>query len=253
MQQPVVVIGVGEMGGVFARGLLKLGHPVFPVRRCDSLSAGAELEPDPVLVLVAVGEADLPTVLETMPVPWRNRLGLLQNELLPRDWYGIPNPTLISVWFEKKRGQDHKVILPSPVFGPRSALLADALATLDIPTRTLRDADALLFELVAKNLYILTTNIAGLRTGSTVSELWDRKRELAEQVGNEIIDIQEALTGSRLDRGALFRAMADAIAGDPEHQCMGRSAPTRLKRAIAHGDAYGLALPMLRAIAAGLS
>jgi hypothetical protein len=124
---------------------------------------------------------------------------------------------------------------------------------LDIPARLLASPEQLLFELVVKNLYILTTNIAGLRTGGTVSELWDRKRELAEQVGNEVIDIQEALTGSRFDRGALFRAMADAIAGDPQHQCMGRSAPARLKRAIAHGDAYGLALPMLRAIAAGLS
>lgn len=31
MKHPVVLIGVGEMGGVFGRGLLKLGHPVFPV------------------------------------------------------------------------------------------------------------------------------------------------------------------------------------------------------------------------------
>ncbi len=33
MNAPVVLIGVGEMGGVFARGLLRLGHPVYPVPR----------------------------------------------------------------------------------------------------------------------------------------------------------------------------------------------------------------------------
>lgn len=237
------------MGGVFARGLLRLGHPVFPVRRGESLVVAADAVPEPPLVLVAIGESELPAVLSAMPAPWRDRLGLLQNELLPRNWDGIPNPTVISVWFEKKRGQDHKVILPSPVFGPRSTLLADALGTLEIPTRTLPDAGALLFELVAKNLYILMTNIAGLRTGGTVARLWGDHRALAENVGNEVIDIQEALTVSRFDRAALFRAFADAVAGDPEHRCMGRSAPARLKRAIAHGDAYGLGLRTLRAIA----
>lgn len=33
MKPPVVVIGIGEMGGVFARGYLKNGHPVYPVTR----------------------------------------------------------------------------------------------------------------------------------------------------------------------------------------------------------------------------
>jgi len=35
----------------------------------------------------------------------------------------------------------------------------------------------LLYELVRKNLYILTINIAGLKTGGTVGELWGKHRE----------------------------------------------------------------------------
>ena len=249
MKSPVVLVGVGEMGGVFARGLLKLGHPVFPVVRGTSLIAAAGQLPEPQLVLVAVGEAALAETLSEVPAQWRGRLGLLQNELLPSDWEGFPDPTVISVWFEKKLGRDHKVIVPSPIHGPEAKLLADALGALDIPTRILPDADALLFELVLKNLFILTTNIAGLRTGGTVATLWARHRAFAEEVGHEVIDLQEALTGRTFDRDALFAALVVAFEGDPDHACMGRSAPARLARAIRNGEAHGLALPVLRAIA----
>jgi hypothetical protein len=249
MKSPVVLVGIGEMGGVFARGLLKLGHPVFPVVRGASLAAAAAQLPEPQLVLIAVGEADLAETLAEVPAQWRGRLGLLQNELLPDDWTGCRDPTVISVWFEKKPGRDHKVIIPSPIYGPRAQLLADALETLGIPTRILPDADALLFELVLKNLFILTTNIAGLRTGGTVETLWTRHRGFAEQVGHEVIDLQEALTGRRLDRNALFAALSVAFAGDPEHACMGRSAAARLTRAIRNAEAHGLKLAVMQEIA----
>lgn len=104
MKQPVVLVGVGEMGGVFARGLLRLGHPVFPVIRSMHMDELAEELPDPEMVLIAVAENELQPVLRQVPESWRTRLALLQNELLPDDWRGIPGPTVISVWFEKKKG-----------------------------------------------------------------------------------------------------------------------------------------------------
>lgn len=244
--KPIVIIGIGELGGVFARGFLRLGRPVYPVTRATPLVAIAAELPEPELVLVAVAEGDLPPLLAALPDTWRDRLGLLQNELLPVHWAGMPAPTVISVWFEKKPGADPKVIIPSPIFGPRSDLLAGALATLGISTRVLADADAFLFELVMKNLYILTTNIAGLRVGGNVGELWSGHRELARRVGEDVVRLQEALTGRRFDQEALFAAMVKAFEGDPSHSCMGRSAPARLERALAEGERRGLALPALR-------
>ena len=44
--------------------------------------------------------------------------------------------------------------------------------------------------------------------------------------------------------------MLTAFEGDPEHNCMGRSAPARLARAIRQADAAGLDVPRLREIAA---
>jgi hypothetical protein len=202
--------------------------------------------PDPALVLVAVAEGDLQPALAGLPGRWCERLALLQNELLPADWRVYADPTVISVWFEKKPGMDHKVIIPSPVFGPGSRLIADALGTLDIPVRVLRYADELLFELVLKNLYILTSNIAGLRVGGTVGELWAEHQELARRIGGELIELQEMLTGRRFDRDALFSALVHAFEGDPDHKCMGRSAPARLDRALSQADELGLELPTLR-------
>jgi hypothetical protein len=249
MKNAVILVGVGEMGGVFARAILRLGYPLLPVIRGQSMDALAAEVDRPELVLVAVAEKDLPMVLQRIPAAWNNRLVLLQNELLPNDWVGLDNPTVISVWFEKKKGADSRVIMPSPVFGPKAAVLARALATLGIPVRVLASADELLFELVVKNLYILTSNIAGLRSGGTVGELWQRHETLARAVAVEVIALQQALSGRQFDAEELIQAMLRAFQADPEHQCMGRSAPARLARALALGASHGLSLPTLEQLA----
>ena len=250
MQKPVVLVGVGEMGGVFARGILRSGYPVIPVTRDMNMQDVARDIPDPQLVLVSVGENDLHPALAALPAQWHASLGLLQNELLPRDWqqYNYQDPTVISVWFEKKKGQDAKVLIPSPAFGPQAQLLVDALSTLDIPARVVADESALLYELVRKNVYILTTNIAGLVTGGNVAQLWDEHQALAREVAGEVIDIQEYLTDSQFDREQLIAGLLEGIEGDPQHMCMGRSAPGRLARAIGFADQAGLAVNRLRDI-----
>ncbi len=252
MKQATVIIGIGEMGGVFARGFLRTGHPVFPVLRGMDMDQEARQIPPPALVLVAVAEGDLHGVLSALPGAWRGRCGLLQNELLPRDWeaHGLEEPTVVVVWFEKKPGQEVKVILPSPVYGPQAGLIARALGALDIPTEVLTERDRLLFELVRKNLYILTTNLCGLQTGGTVGELWRDHQGFAREIGNEILDIQQALTGRALDREALFAALVQAFEADPGHGCTGRSAPARLARALRSAEQLGLAVPALRRLQA---
>lgn len=254
MQDPVVLIGIGQIGGVLARGLLRRGHPVFPITRDMDMAYEAAPIPSPALVLVTVAEADLHPVLAAIPTQWRDRLGLVQNELLPRDWqaHGIADPTVISVWFEKKTGQDVKVLIPSPVFGPRAHLIETALQAIDIPAYVLGQESELIYELVRKNVYILTTNIAGLVTGGTVSELWAKHRDLAQAVAEDVMDIQAWLTGTELPRKRLISGMLEAFEGDPQHKCTGRTAPARLQRALAHADAAGLAVPKLREIAARL-
>ncbi|MDD2767650.1 MAG: hypothetical protein PHT19_02870, partial [Methylococcus sp.] len=122
------------------------------------------------------------------------------------------------------------------------------LEAIEVPCRTV-PSEELLYELVRKNLYILTINIAGLRTGGTVSELWERHRELAEKMAGEILDIQEWLTQTRLPRERLMAGLLEGFAGDPNHICTGRTAPVRLMRALKHAQEAGIAAPILQSVA----
>lgn len=254
MKRPVVIIGMGEMGELFAQGFLKMGHPVHPVLRGMAIEEVAATIPEPELVLVAVGETDLHPVLQSLPLQWRGRLGLLQNELLPRDWqrHGISDPTIIVVWFDKKKGRPFVAVLPTPVGGPKAPLIIRALKAIEVPCREI-PAEALLYELVRKNLYILTINIAGIRTGGTVGELWANHRDLAEHVAQEILDVQEWLTQSILPRERLMAGMLEGFDGDPQHVCMGRTAPVRLQRVLEFAREAGVSTPVLQQIAEELA
>ena len=247
---PVIVIGLGEMGSVFARAILKIGHPVYPVSRNTDINELAKTIPTPAMVLVSVGENDLQESLKHIPSIWHNCVALLQNELLPRDWesYKFKNPTVISVWFEKKKGQDSKVLIPSPCFGANASLLVEALSTLDIPAIEVDSAEKMEEELLIKNVYILTTNISGLITKGNVDDLWNNHNELALEVANEVMDIQATLVGHELERDNLIAGFKAGIDGDLAHMCMGRSAPGRLERAIDLADNAKLDVKKLREI-----
>jgi len=253
-KEPVIIIGLGEMGSVFARALLKLGYPVYPVARDTDMDELAKEIPAPIMVLNSVGESDLQASLKKIPSAWHSSVALLQNELLPRDWESYPftNPTVISVWFEKKKGQDSKVLVASPCFGAKASIIVDALATLDIPAVEVASADEMEQELLIKNVYILTTNISGLITKGNVEDLWNNHNDLALDVANEVMDIQATLVGHKLDREKLIAGFKRGIDGDLQHMCMGRSAPGRLARAIEQADAAGLDVKKLREINASL-
>lgn len=252
MNKTIIVIGIGEMSGVFIRGLLRCGYTIIPALRETDLAQLAEQQPDPAMVLIAVGEADLASVLSNLPTQWHNQVALLQNELLPNQWqqYQLPNPTVISVWFEKKPGQDYKVLVPSPIFGPHSQILLDGLTQLDIPAWQVANEEELLFELVRKNVYILCTNISGLKVGGDVNQLWTEHRHLALAVIDDVITIQNHMTGVENDKERLIEGMAEAINGDLTHKCMGRSAPARLQRALDYAHEHQLNVPTLEAIQA---
>ncbi len=115
----------------------------------------------------------------------------------------------------------------------------------------LKSKDALLFELVLKNLYILTTNIAGLllEKNATVNDLRTQHLDLMRDVSTDILALQTQLTGQTFDKQKLEQGMLQAFQGDLTHQCMGRSAPTRLKRALELAKSFNLSVPTLDNIA----
>ncbi len=256
MSQPFAtewgLIGTGEIGGVLAHGLLKTGHPVFPIGRDTNIQTALSARPFLDGLLVAVGEKDLDSVLEQIPSAWHDRVVLIQNELLPDDWHkhGIETPTVASIWFEKKPGKPVKPLISSPVHGPKADALVAAMRSLDIPAHPVADADEMLEELVVKNVYILTTNIAGLETGGDVEDLWANYQALARDIATDVIALQEARVGKSLDHQRLIDGMVKGFDGDPQHQCMGRSGPQRMARALAQAEELGVDMPAIKAVAA---
>ncbi len=251
----VVLVGVGELGGVFARGLLRLGHPVVPITRNQRSAEVAQATPEPELVLITVGEDDLEPVLRDLPTSWRGSLGFVQNELLPYQWEATASapPTVAIVWFEKKPGREVHVVVPSVLSGPKTSLLGAALDTLCIPWRAVGNGGELMHELVLKNLYILCLNLCGLETGGLAGELLTKHRELFVKVREECLELQRALLGSdgqTLDDSRLFADLRGTIEADPGHGCAGRTAKARLGRCLDHAARLGLELPTLKKLSA---
>lgn len=250
---PVVVVGMGQLGAVFALGWLRSGTPVYPVTRSTRLGDVCAALTEPEVVLIAVAEDDLDAVLDAVPELWRDRVALVQNELLPRDWLrrGVDRPSVAVVWFEKKAGRPIRELLPTALFGPRAAPLAAALSRMGVTTVRLDDERALIGALVRKNLYILTTNLAGLQAPGSVQELWDAHHELTLAVARDVIALESRLAGQSFSEAELLADLKRAIDADPEHAATGRSAPRRLARALAHARELGLTLPALESVAAG--
>ena len=250
MKAPIVIIGIGELGCEFARGFLRCGHPVYPVIRQMNLVDVCRQIPAPAMVLITVQENELQAVLKQLPDPWRNKVGLLQNELLPRDWqrHNLTNPTVAVVWFEKKPDMVLTNILYTPIYGPHAALMSEALDAIKIPTRLLENEDALLYELARKSLYILTVNICGLYCNCTVGNLWQQHQTLAREVAEEVISILEWLTGIKLSTSKLIAGMVEGIEDCPDRNCLGRSARARLQRTLAYAREAGIETPRLKEI-----
>ena len=251
MNQPIVVLGIGELGSVFSRAFLRNNYPVYPITRQTNVDELVKTI-DPEMILVCTAEADLQSALASIPAAWKDRVAMMQNELLPRDWvaHGFTDPTVISVWFEKKKGMDSKVLISSPAYGPKAQILVDSLALIDIPAHAVADEEALLFELVLKNLYILTTNIAGLaiEAGANVDDLRNNHLALMREVSSDVLALQAALTGQSFSESDLEAGMIKAFEGDLEHGCMGRSAPARLDRALALAKELSVEVPALQRI-----
>ncbi len=247
----VLLVGPGQLGRVLAGGLVATGVAVDPVLRGQPIAPSDAHE----LVLVGVGEADLDDVLRAIPPSHRDRVALLQNELSPESWsrHGVVDPTLLVVWFEKKRGRALREVRETELAGRFAASLARALDAMDVRARVLDDAE-LPAALVVKNLYIVGANVLGLAHGGTTGELARAHPEPTSRVLGELLQIERARLGGAvgLEPEAIVRRVFEAFLADPSHAALGRTARSRLERALARARAHGIEAPALSAIARDL-
>lgn len=250
------------------------GVSVDPVLRGMPIAPREEHD----LVLVAVGEGDLDAVLAAIPASHRDRVVLLQNELLPPSWRarGIVDPTVLVVWFEKKAGRALERVRDTEVYGPAAPLFVRALEAMDVHSVTLSPSDVapsdvvpsdvvpsdvasreLVRALVVKNLYIVGANVLGLaleREGvgaGTTGALVTVHRARTEGVLRELLAIEHARLGPdvALDDDDVIARTLHAFLADPTHGTLGRTAQARLERALTRARAHGVACPTLERIA----
>jgi hypothetical protein len=252
LRDEVLLIGVGELGATLGAGLLRAGCSVTPVRRGES-SARIAYGRDPGLVLCAVAEADLEPALASLPRALHHRLALLQNELAEGDLARYGAASVLVVWFEKKPGSLPRVLAPSLGFGPGAPFFERALRALDLPYRTLGSREELAAALALKNLYILSTNLAGLRVGGDVAGLARDHGQLLEAVLDDVAAVEAARSAIPLDLRALRRELPAIFAADPHHRCAGRTAPARLRRTLARAEALGVEVPTLRSLSVSVA
>jgi len=252
---------MGQLGQLFSEGFLRLGVPVIPVLRAQSLAA--RLPAAPRLVLLAVGENDISDVLTAVPDEHLDRVVLIQNELRNDVWASryeglASGPTACIVWFERKLHRAPHVVLPTVLYGAAAPDMALSLGRLDLPARTITAPLELSHQLALKNLYILGLNFAGLTGFQRASELLDGplfwQRLVDELIGLEQASVNRSLARSGgaaqvLDRLRLKTDLDSALAADPAHVCAGRSAGARLARTLHYADQLAVDLVECRRIA----
>lgn len=246
----VAVIGTGQLGLLVSTGLIACGMEVLPVQRATSGPLRYDRIGRADRALVAVGEDDLPRVLEGLPVGHkRMSTWLLQNELLPDVWRaaGIADPTVMVFWSEKKAGKPVRVVQTTKVAGPDRDFVVRMLAQVDVPAIAI-DGDELEDALIDKDLYILTSNLAGLSVGGTVGALMRDHRELMERVAGDVLAVEGARVGRTLAKEAFISRLEVAFSADPDHACRGRTAEARLQRTLAQAAAHRVSTPALSGI-----
>lgn len=244
----VVIIGMGELGTLFASGFLKLGFLVAPVTRRVDLAAVDDTIKQPFLCLIATDIGDLGPVFDWLPESWKDRLVLLQNELLPSHWEGRhikQQPSVVTVWLEKKKDSVVKKRdgLPEVVFSPIPAIgeaLCAALLALDIPCKRVDSFDLMLHCMVMKNLFNCTMNVGGLlldgdgERKATFSQLLADEKAIARVLA-DAATIQEVALGVEkatiVKPRELLPSVKECMSRMPTQICQGRFSKLRTKRA----------------------
>ncbi len=261
----LIVVGIGELGSLYANAALKRGLRVTPVTRAQHPAAALADAPTDAPVLVAVAEADLEAALESLPAERRASLILLQNELFPSQWsrFTPSTPTVMIPWLLKKKGEPLLVARSTPVFGRHAELVVELHDALGFRAETLPDEAALRQAIVDKYAFILTVNALGLLQDLSLGA-WSNKdpaqvdalaREAA-RLGAKLVSVRadgdapEQERVARIDVDASIAQVQLGMRAMSAMRARGRTAKGRLERALGNAARFGLATPALARAAA---
>jgi hypothetical protein len=246
-----IVMGLGELGALYANAALKLGLRVTPVTRALEPERALQELPLETPLLVAVGEADLESALTSLPKGRLDSLVLLQNELFPAQWERFTSyPTVMVPWLLKKKGEPLLVARSTPVLGQHADLVLSLHRALGFEAEKLPDEAALRQAIVDKYAFILTVNALGLLEDLALGDWLHKAPAQVSTLAREAAALGARLVceGRELDDFDTNTTVTQVQAGMKAMGAMrarGRTAKERLRRATAHAARFGVPVPAL--------
>jgi ketopantoate reductase len=244
-----LVMGLGQLGQMYAGALLRLGFRVTPIVRSTARPLQLGVPPG-TPVLLAVGEEQFDdAVKELQSAQWADHLILLQNEIFPASWkqWGVENPTVMAVWTNRKNGAA-QVGLATRVSGPQADLVMRMHQALNIPCEKLTDESALNTELCAKYAFILTLNALGVAQARTVSHWMQAEPGRVRAVLNDAVALSAARVDGYVDVARASARAREALEALSNLPTLGRTALPRVERAAHAARTLQMDLPALRAL-----
>ena len=259
----LIVMGIGELGSLYANAALKRGLRVTPVIRNQhpaSVLAGTPVETP---ILVAVGEADLDAALRSLPAERLASSILLQNELFPSHWsrFTRSTPTVMVPWLLKKKGEPLLVARSTPVYGRHAPLMVELHGALGFAAEELPDEGALRQAIVDKYAFILTVNALGLLEDLSLGEWSNKDPAQVEALAREAALLGARLVSvpgngdppeqppanevARIDVDASIAQVQLGMRAMAAMRARGRTAKARVERALQNAVRFGLATPAL--------
>lgn len=244
--QTLLLLGVGQLGRLYAGGALRSGACVVPILRDTDVAPVLCAYPEGTPVLCAVGESDLDDAVARFPIDRRADLVFVQNELLPDDLerLGARGATLAVVWTLQKPGMPTLVARATGVGGRHAAAVLAWHRALELPC-TLYPPELLAIEAAAKYAFIVAINALGVLAPHTVGE-W-RRRDPARV--DALVREATAIAVARIDAPTAFdetlSRVWDGATGFEALPTRGRSSAARVVRALGHAARLSLSTPTL--------
>ncbi len=246
----LVIIGLGELGKLLGAGALRAGVRVTPITRATPLEATLAPIAEGTPILVSVGEDALDDVLVRLPAQHRAALVLLQNELFPSRYraHGLA-PSVLVPWVLQKAGLPTIAARPSPLYGPQAELFATIFGAQKLAHVRLQHEAELAQALVDKYAFVITVNALGVASDRTLGVWLQEDPALVAELCAEAALLGQALVEAPIDVAQASIATLEGMTALAAIPARGRTARSRVERALDHARRLRLSLPALARIA----
>ncbi len=248
IKEPVVLLGSTDTGILFSRGLVRCNYPVYNMHQFSKhFKEDVKCVPDPILVAISVENKSLDKTLKLVPPPWRNRIALFVDGVMPIDWmiHSITEPTVVCDWSLRKPVYGQTPNMPTMVFGPNFHIIEEVFGSLEIGSTHIRTKQELTYELARKQLFLFMCNIAKQVSNVNIGSFWQSNPKFAREVASEKLQLLESHTGENLPARELLEMLEEAISANP-YQCHpGPASPHNLESTLRLAGECNLPIPLI--------